>query len=148
MQAVANHPSTRCGSGATKSPISSLRETTIIIAAISGTEITPLRTALQNKRPYRIERRIVDRDADEGGEGDHGVEPDRFARLVLEADFPAAGLADGIGRRARQDRHGKQTRADDAEAEQGEREVAGDRAQRLRPRRRRSGCRSCRRRAR
>ena len=48
MQPVANHPSTRSRSEATNWPISSFRETTIIIAAISGTEITPLRTALQN----------------------------------------------------------------------------------------------------
>ena len=50
---------------------------------------------------------------------------------MLKPDGPAARLAYGIGRRARQDWHSQQTRADNAQAEQRERLIAGNRPERL-----------------
>lgn len=71
------------------------------------------------QRPDRIERRVIDREAQQRGQADHGVKAHGLTRLP-QPGLPAPGLAHRIGGRAGKDGHGKQAGADDADAEQHE----------------------------
>ena len=131
MTAVAAQPSTTCHGEAVKSPMILRRLAMIIIATMMGTTMTPFSTALQISALIGSSADEVDGDAEHDGQRDHEVERPRPAQRLLEPDAPAARLADGIGRRACQHRHGQQAGADEAQAEQEERRIASDRLQRL-----------------
>ena len=127
MTAVAAQPSSSSGREAVKRPITLWRETTTIIAIISGTAARPLSTALQNKaRIGSIGDQSMSRPMKRRDDDDR-IEAGGLPRLVLEPFLPAEHLGDGEGGRAGEDRHGEETGADDADREQaeGERPATG-----------------------
>ena len=73
----------------------------------------------------------AERGADAGRGDDDQVEAARLVEALRQAGLPAEQFADRVRGRPGQHRHREQAGADDAEREDEEREVAGDRPQRL-----------------
>ena len=69
--------------------------------------------------------------ADDRRHGNRAVERLCASELARQAHVPAEGFAQGVGRRAGEHRQRQQAGADDAQREDHEGELAGDRAQRL-----------------
>ena len=137
---VASQPSAFSRRVTVNGPITWGSSASSIITIMIGTAITPLITALQNSALIGIDRREVEHDAAERRQRDDRVELARFEKLAVEAALPLERLGDRVRRRPGEHRHGQHPGADDAEAEQQEGGVAGQRAAVPRPPARRSGC--------
>ncbi len=118
MTSAATMPPALICHGSTNSPIILPLVAISSIAAIIGAARTPFSTALQYSALIGSTPTKLSASADQRRKRDDAVEGARVLELAVEALDPVEGLADGVGGRSGQHRHGQESGADDAHSEE------------------------------